>query len=364
MARTRFAMKLRILAVVAATGVTIAAGSVASAAEHVPSGARASGTPTVYHLYSSATVSVLTSTHQKLGLLLSASSDPQTPTPSVLVGLVKGRVAPGTTAAVISEEHAWTFLESGSFAVSGGSARMTLGPGQVAPYGSTSLHFFPFSHQAERCISGSGTIYKGTLTGSLMFHTGIPAWGSVNSPNLRAPGSQLVVDHRCMPVSTPATCETSIVWTSPAALVGGASKGYEVFEGAWVKFAGQNRPISFVTASRQASLPVAKGKGGRFDMLEVTAPPPKLVGADAVRITTYPHSQISGGATLTALGKSFTVRKPCGQGGRGRMQTETLYYGQFAWSNASPPVTPHMVNGAFNIKNNPHGYGGSLTMLR
>jgi hypothetical protein len=205
-----------------------------------------------------------------------------------------------------SEGHFWYFTVSASsltFDQSTGVGTLNGGT-KTSPVGSFDLTFKATSHKAATCVSGSETIYTGTLSGEAEIVTGLTGGGTVGgkSVTFTATGSspQILVDSDC--VIAVDECLPETVFSSAVT-------------GAKPEAAGLDATINgvkFVAVTVASKTTLSSPAGAyRVDDAEVDTSAPKWKSKTGVlSVTTTSAGIVTGSATLSG-GTVTTESFPC-----------------------------------------------------
>lgn len=191
------------------------------------------------------------------------------------------------------EDHAWAFdVPNSALSVSGGDA--TLNPGSsVSPFASVDVAFTDTSSKPMSCIAGSGTVYTGTLKGTVTIKTGFKPTGTLGGSGLSfAAPDTLEAMSGCVP---PAPCSSS--WLSPRGTVSAAG---DTFGGP-----GDEKTTTLVARTTALSSTVT-----RLDGAVMSTPNPKFSGG-TLHIKTSSSGIITGSATLSGGTKEPTEKLAC-----------------------------------------------------
>jgi hypothetical protein len=215
-----------------------------------------------------------------------------------------------------TETHEWnatTFAPAKDFSLtSSGGATFSTGS-FFSPVAAFSLKFAPTSHTAEACVTGKGTVYKGTLSGEVSLNTGLHGVGV--SKKLTFKGTELTVNVTCVP---PEPCGSSL-WeaggtSATSVLIGGYELGTP---GKTVSYASIGK-ADIKTASKVLDL---------ADGADIKAPPPTF---DSSTKTLTVSASASG--ILTGAGKIAHAIEPvkpekgtCSLDGQEYTETLTFY---------------------------------------
>jgi hypothetical protein len=232
--------------------------------------------------------------------VLSASD---TSLPDTMVAGIERTVSSG---GVGTEGHFWYFdtpASSLKFDKSTGVGTLK-GGSSTSPVGTFDLTFKATSHKAASCVSGSETIYSGTLSGEAEIVTGLTGGGTVGGKSItfNAKGSspQVLVDSECVPPVD--ECLPEIVFSSA---VTGAKP-----EAAGVDATIDGIKIVAVTVAAKTTLTSPKD-AYRIDDAEVdTSAPTWNSKTGVLSATTTSAGIVTGSATLSG-GTVKTETFPC-----------------------------------------------------
>ena len=191
------------------------------------------------------------------------------------------------------EEHTWAFsVPSKILSFSGGNATLNAGSA-TSPLASVNVTFTHSSKKAEACVSGSGTVYTGTLKGTVTIKTGFKQTGTLGGKNLAfAAPDTVAASSGCLP-PTPCLAE----WTSPQAPA--------IALGDTIGGPGDQRTTTIVAKTVKLSATVTRVDGAVMS----TAAPKFKDGT--LSITTSSSGIITGSATLGSGTKEPTETLPC-----------------------------------------------------
>lgn len=191
------------------------------------------------------------------------------------------------------EDHAWAFdVPDSALSFSGGDAKLDAGS-SVSPLASVDVAFTHTSSKTMSCVAGSGTVFTGTLKGTVKIKTGFKPTGTLGGTSLSfAAPNTLEAMSGCV---APTPC--SSMWTSPRGTVSALG---DTFGGP----AGE-RTTTLVARTTTVSATVI-----RVDGAVMLTPKPKF-SAGILRITTSSSGIITGSATLSGGTKEPTQTQPC-----------------------------------------------------
>jgi hypothetical protein len=210
--------------------------------------------------------------------------------------------------------------------VTGGSAT-----GKIATINVT---FKATSHQAQSCVTGSETIYTGTMSGEAELVTGLSGGGTVGGKSVTFDASgtkpEVTVNSDC--VQNTDECTASTLWGS------GSSAGQ--IEAVGLSETASGKSIGVVGVVREVKLSAPKG-ATRTDLADAaTAAPSYNSGTKVLSVTTTSSGLITGSATLSG-GKVATVSEPCTyKGKRDEVKTTENETANYA-SPAGKAITAH-----------------------
>ena len=239
----------------------------------------------------------------------------------------------GTAAS--AELHLWDFASTASsltYSKTTGDATIKGGTatGKVA---TVDVSFKATSHKASACVSGSETVYTGTMSGEVILTTGLSAAGTVGGKSLSfgtGGASTLTVDNNCtLQVDT---CPSASIWglaTQSASLV--AAGGTETIDG---------KNTAEAAVEHLVTLSSPKG-ASRVDLATVeTATPSWNASSHVLSITTASSGLITGSATESGGTPSTTTTKCTWQGKTYTDKTTENFSAN--WSSPSgKPITAH-----------------------
>jgi hypothetical protein len=191
------------------------------------------------------------------------------------------------------EEHTWTFsVPNKIFSFSGGNAKLNAGS-SASPLASVDVAFTEKSKKPETCLAGSGTVYTGTLKGSVTIKTGFKQTGTLRVKNVSFSAPNTVkASTGCVP-PTPCLSE----WISP--------KGGVLALGDTIGGPGDQKTTTIVAKTKKLSAKVI-----RVDGAVMTTAAPTFSGG-TLHITTSSSGIITGSATMSGGTKEGPEALPC-----------------------------------------------------
>lgn len=191
------------------------------------------------------------------------------------------------------EDHAWVFdVPNGVLSFSGGDATLNAGS-SVSPLASVDVAFTHTSSKSMSCTAGSGTVFTGTLKGTVTIKTGFKPTGTLGGTSLSfAAPNTLEAMSGCVP---PTPCSST--WTSPQGTVSALG---DTFGGP-----GGEKTTTLVARTTTVSSTVI-----RVDGAVMSTPKPKF-SAGTLHMTTSSSGIITGSATLSGGTKEPTQTLPC-----------------------------------------------------
>ncbi|HEV8064555.1 MAG TPA: hypothetical protein VGP46_06975, partial [Acidimicrobiales bacterium] len=212
----------------------------------------------------------------------------------------------------------------------------------ASPVATIDVTFKATGHKASACLSGSETVYTGTLTGEAKLVTGLAGGGTVGGSglnfNVSIEGSKptVTVDNNC---DTAFPCPTS---NSYAFSVFPSVQSDILAEGINTTYS--HKAYDFVTISKGGML--AKPAGAETEAIAfVYASPLKWTKATkTMTVTTTASGLVTGSATLVG-GKSDSFKFPCTLSGKQSSTTEIAYDADMT-SPAGHVLTAHMTIGS------------------
>jgi len=294
----------------ASLGALIATAPASTAA---PAGTKA---PIVTYGFSSGTVTVSSHGH-KWNLSLSLFGQPAFEAITIGIAAPRGGGL---------EEHSWDLqAPHGSFSFHASTRKATLNA-KMAPVATVKLAFKGTSAAKESCASGHGTIYTGTLAGSVTLHTGFSSEPTLGGSHLTFQRvNSLIVSSGCTSPGLP--CQTSS-WNASSFTASGAVFADGVTVGS------PRRPVHQADVERIVVLSSPKN-AQRTDEAVMTIHAPKFNSArKSLSVTTSSRGIVTGSATI-GHSKAVHIADPfiC-QIGRARYTDHGIVY--FSASYTSP----------------------------
>ncbi len=315
----------RILTLLPIAALTLS-GLLPTAAVLATPGTAAASTPTVQLGYGGAAVKLANGQTWVLGV---ESSDLNPTAPSVGLSLARAVTAGGAG----SEDHSWLLNVSRStFAFSTTTGIGTLDTGtQANPVAALDLTFRTTKTTRTTCVSGSETVYTGTLSGKVQFATGLSAAGTISSSSIifNEGKPQVKVDAGC--VTPPTPCTGSIIWSS------GVNPAVPVASGG-----NPGTGSDYVGVEREVKLSAPAG-ASRIDIASVVAPAPSWDPTTKIlSVTSTASGIVTGSATLSG-GTDSTTTSPCTFSGKKYTLTNLVDFSAKYSSPAGHALTAHTV---------------------
>jgi hypothetical protein len=192
------------------------------------------------------------------------------------------------------EDHIWTFdVPNSVLSASGGDATLNAGS-NTSPYASVDVAFADTSKKPASCLVGSGTVYTGTLKGTVTIKTGFKSIGTLGGTSLSfaVPNTLQALDG-CVP-HAPCLSE----WTSPPGSV-------EALGDTIGATGSTEKTTTIVETTTKLSSTV-----NRVDGAVMSTPKPTF-SAGTLSIKTSSSGIITGSATLSGGTKEPTETLPC-----------------------------------------------------
>jgi hypothetical protein len=234
-----------------------------------------------------------------------------------------------TTARLGGEEvHGWSFqpVPGGDLTVkrSVGSASVKT-HSDLSPIAALSLSFAATSHHKEACAFGSGTVFSGTLKGSVTLATGLKGL-KISRRNLSfGKSTTLAVEQACI---APTPCVLS-AWAGPLEVATGAIKA----GGGAAGRPGHLTYFASVFRTLAPRLIGPKGTAGvqRTDTAIMKSAAPKF-SKGTLSVTSSPSGLVTGSATLSHAASVETIPSTCTLLGT-KYAASTTYYVQTSFAS-------------------------------
>ena len=249
---------------------------------------------------------------------------------SLVVGLERTVTAGGAG----YEEHSWTVpVTASTLAFNSTSGVGTLNTGtQTSPLATVNLKFNAISHTSATCVTGSETVYDGTLSGNLTLVTGLTNGGTVGGKTVSFTSATptITVDADCVASET-SPCTASIFFNSGSSDAAPSSFGFSE------KVTGKAVGSVGVESTTVLSSPTGASRQDAGSLIGAT-PPKYTAKTKTLAVTSSSSGIVTGSATLTGSKPSVT-KIPCTVGTKQYTLTETFDTGAAYASPAGKSLT-------------------------
>jgi hypothetical protein len=234
------------------------------------------------------------------------------------------------------EIHSWDLgTPAGGFSFNATTRTATI-KAKMLPVATVDLTFKARSKKRGSCVSGSETVYSGTLTGAVTLHTGFAPEPTLSGRKLSFRGANTLIAGTCAP---PTPCEFSS-WSvgTPAPKAGPF--------GAGSRLGTVSRSTHYATIEQTVLLSRPKN-AQRTDGAIMTIPAPKFSRAKkSLSITTSSHGIVTGATTISHPGSVRTsARFSCRIGGKRYTERGTMYANATHTSPRGKKLAAHLLLG-------------------